>query len=276
MNVINATDKKPAQSGLFADKSGLLREGERADDLQYKGLRLIQSPSAFCFGTDSILLTHFALPPLLRAKRDARVIDLGSGSGAITLLLAAKTGLSVTGVEIDAEQCERLERTLALNCLDRESTEENMRGIGKIEVVCADYLSPELSFERKFDHAVCNPPYFKVGSGGDPRNAGATHERSADVLSLAQAARRFLKFGGSFSLCFPAERLSEAFCALSANSLEPKILRLVRTKAGKKPYLALIRAKHGAKSGLTIENDLIIADNDGRYTEEVQRYYDGE
>ena len=276
MNIINSTDKKPAQSGLFADKSGLLREGERADDLQYKGLRLIQSPSAFCFGTDSILLTHFALPPLLRAKKDERIIDLGAGSGVISLLLAAKTGLSVTGVEIDAEQCERLERTLALNGLDRDEIGKNALGIGKIAVVCADYLSPALSFERKFDHAVCNPPYFKLGSGGSPMNAGATHEKSADILSLAQAARRLVKFGGSFSLCFPAERLSEAFCALSANSLEPKTLRLVRTKAGKKPYLALIRAKHGAKSGLTVENDLIIANEAGQYTDEVRRYYNGE
>lgn len=276
MNTINATDKKPAQSGLFADNSELLRDGERVDDLQYKGLRIIQSPSAFCFGTDSILLTHFALPPLLRAKRAARIIDLGSGSGVISLLLAAKTGLSVTGVEIDSQQCERLERTLILNGLAGEQAEKNALGIGKIDVTCADYLSPELSFEHKFDHAVCNPPYFRVGSGGKPKNAGATHERNADILSLAQAARRFVKFGGSFSLCFPAERLSEAFCALSANSLEPKALRLVRTKAGRKPYLALIRAKHGAKSGLTVENDLIIADESGRYTEEVQRYYNGE
>ena len=276
MKTINATDKKPAQSGLFADNSELLRDGERVDDLQYKGLRIIQSPSAFCFGTDSILLTHFALPPLLRAKRAARIIDLGSGSGVISLLLAAKTGLSVTGVEIDSEQCERLERTLILNGLAGEQAEKNALGIGKIDVTCADYLSPELSFEHKFDHAVCNPPYFRDGSGGKPKNAGATHERNADILSLAQAARRFVKFGGSFSLCFPAERLSEAFCALSANSLEPKALRLVRTKAGRKPYLALIRAKHGAKSGLTVENDLIIADESGRYTEEVQRYYNGE
>lgn len=276
MKKIETTEKKPAQSGLFADKSGLVLEGERADDLQFRGLRLIQSPSAFCFGTDSILLTHFALPPLLRAKKDSRIIDLGAGSGVISLLLAAKTGLSVTAVEIDPDQCERFARTLRLNGLDGETAGKSAGETGRIEIVCADYLSPELKFERKFDHAVCNPPYFKAGAGGSPKHAGATHECSADILSLAQAARRFLKFGGSFSLCFPAERLSEALCALSWNSLEPKTLRLVRTKAGKKPYLALIRAKHGAKAGLSIENDLVIADEAGRYTDEVQRYYDGE
>ena len=91
MKKIETTEKKPAQSGLFADKSDLVLEGERADDLQFRELKLIQSPSAFCFGTDSILLTHFALPPLLSAKKDSRIIDLGAGSGVISLLLAAKT-----------------------------------------------------------------------------------------------------------------------------------------------------------------------------------------
>ncbi|MBR5948008.1 MAG: methyltransferase [Clostridia bacterium] len=273
MKACDKTEKKPVESGLFADKSGLIAEGERADDLQYKDLKLIQSPSAFCFGTDSILLTHFALLSLKGARSGARIVDLGAGSGVISLLIAAKTGLSLTAVEIDGAQCERFSRTLQLNSLNGE---KNARDIGKIEIVCADYLSSELKFERKFDHAVCNPPYFRVGSGGRPKNAGATHETSADIDSLAQAARRLLKFGGSFSLCFPAERLAEALTALSMNALEPKTLRLVRTKAGKKPYLALIRAKHGAKPGLSIENELIITDEAGRYTPEVERYYNGE
>ncbi|MBO4501830.1 MAG: methyltransferase [Clostridia bacterium] len=266
------TDEKPVESGLFADINALLREGERVDDLQFKGLRLIQSPAAFCFGTDSVLLTHFALCALARAKRCARIVDMGSGSGAISLLLAAKTGLCVTAVEIDEDQCERFSRTLALNGIGSDGAEN---GIGGIKIVCADYLSGELKIEQKFDHAVCNPPYFKLGSGGSPKHSGATHEESADIFSIAEAARRLLKYGGSFSLCFPAERLAEALTALSVNALEPKTLRLVRTKAGKKPYLALIRSKHGAKPGLTVEDELTVLDEDGKYTPEVQRYYNG-
>lgn len=260
------------KNGASPIKTELLLPFERADELQFMGLLLIQSPASFCFGTDSVILTHFALTALKAAKRDARVVDLGAGSGAITLLIAAKTGLSVTAVEIDEAQCGRLERSLALNGL---TDEENRNGIGKIEVVCADCLSPALKFDRKFDHAVCNPPYFKSGSGGSPRNGGATHELAADVHSIARAARRLLKFGGSFSLCFPAERLAEALTALSTNALEPKVLRLVRSKADKPPYLALIRAKHGARSALTIENDLVLMNADGSYTDEVKKYYDG-
>lgn len=270
------TDEKPVESGLFDDANALLREGERVDDLQFKRLRLIQSPAAFCFGTDSVLLTHFALGAIARAKRGACIVDMGSGSGAISLLLAAKTGLCVTAVEIDEEQCERFSRTLALNGIKTEGESEGRGDVGKIQIVCADYLSEGFKFERKFDHAVCNPPYFRLGSGGSPKNAGATHEESADIFSIAEAARRLLKYGGSFSLCFPAERLAEALTALSVNALEPKTLRLVRTKAGKKPYLALIRAKHGAKPGLIVEDELTVLDEDGKYTPEVQRYYNGE
>ncbi|MBR3297874.1 MAG: methyltransferase [Clostridia bacterium] len=289
------------ESGLFSDKAGLAADkaelvlpGERVDELQCRGLRLIQSPAAFRFGTDSVLLTHFALRALKNAAKDARVADLGAGSGAIALLIAAKTGLSVTAVEIDAEQCSRLERSLALNGLtgpseSRESNESNesnesktqsetgaANGIGRVEVVCADFLEKPPANAKKFDHAVCNPPYFRAGSGGAPKHPGATHESSADIRSLASAVRARLKFGGSFSLCFPAERLSEAMTALSLNALEPKVLRLVRTAAGKRPYLALIRAKHGAKPGLVIEDELVLLDECGAYTEEVRGYYDGE
>lgn len=270
----DAAEAKSAARGEAAPKEAeLIGEGERADDLQYRGLRLIQSRCGFCFGTDSVLLTHFALDALKTAKKGERVIELGAGSGAVSLLIAAKTGLDVAAVEIDAAQCERFGRTLLLNGL---SGGEKGEGIGRIEIICADYLDTALKFERRFDHAVCNPPYFKAGSGGRPKNAGATHETSADIGSIARAAREMLKFGGSFSLCFPAERLAEAFTALSVNALEPKKLRLVRARAGKRPYLALIRAKRGAKPGLEIMDELILLDEGGQYTPEVKRLYDGE
>ena len=269
---LKSLEKKPVSHGLFADNAALLSEGERADELDCKGLKLIQHPDAFCFGTDSVLLTHFALDAIKGAGSNCRAVDMGAGSGVISMLIAAKTGCCVTAVEIDRVQCERLERSLLLNGLNTPDE----RGIGRIIPVCADYLDTSLKFERKFDHAICNPPYFKEGSGGMPRNAGATHEQNADIRSIAKAARSLLKFGGSFSLCFPAERLAEAFTALSINSLEPKVLRLVKAKPNKRPYLALIRAKHGAKPGLIIENELILLNEDGSYTPELERYYHGE
>ena len=246
---------------------GLILDDERADDLQRNGLRLIQSPSAFRFGTDSVLLAHFALSGLEKIRMGSHLSDLGAGSGLLSVLLADRLQkrLSVTAVELDAAQCDRLRRSARLNGLDN------------IEVVNADLLSPDFfespRYSKKFDCAVCNPPYFPAGSGAASRLGAATHELRADFSGICRAASRLLRFGGRLFVCFPAARLAEAFTALSANSLEPKLLRLVRSRSGRAPYLALIRAVQGAKPGLIIENDLVIHDEDGRYTPEAEGYY---
>ena len=89
----------------------LLRPGERLDDLQWGGLRLIQRPDAFRFGTDSVLLADFAAP-----KRTDRAADLGCGTGAIATLMAAHCpGLRVDAVEIQPEIADMARRSVALN-----------------------------------------------------------------------------------------------------------------------------------------------------------------
>lgn len=241
----------------------LLFEGERVDDLQLRGLKLIQSPAAFCFGTDSVLLAHFALEGLRKASGKSRVADLGAGSGALSFLIHGLTSLSVTAIEIDEAACSRIGRSCLLNGLDESA----------VAVVNADITDPSLSRLGKFDYAVCNPPYFSKNCGKISAKGAATHELSADIAGVAKAAAQLLRFGGRLDICFPAERLSEAFCALSSAGLEPKKLRLVQTKPGARPYLALIRANRGAKPGLIAEANLVITGADGKYTEEVEKYY---
>lgn len=244
--------------------NGLVFDGERVDDLQYKGLRIIQSPAAFCFGTDSVLLAHFARDGMKNAPKRSRVLDLGAGTGVLSLLLHGGTGLGVTAVELDPAQYSRLCRSLELNGLAPEA----------VAPVNADFLDPALDLGAKFDYAVCNPPYFGAKQGKLSLNAEATHELSSDTRGVALAARRQLKFGGKLFICYPCSRLAEALRVLAENGLEPKQLRLVETRAGAKPYLALIRANRGAKPGLVVENNLTIHAPDGQYTEEVQSYYD--
>lgn len=236
---------------------GLLLPDERLDDLQFKGLFLIQSGSAFRFGTDSVLLAGFARP-----KRTDSCIDLGAGSGVLTLLLAARTGCRMTAVERDAAQCSRLARSVRLNGLD------------SIDVINADYIVDTRRLGLgAYDSAVCNPPYFSRECGCVPENGEATHELTADIVRIAAAASLLLKFGGKLFLCFPCSRLSEAFAALNSAGLEPKRLRLVSSKAEKPPYLALIEAKKGAGHGLNIECPLIIHAPSGEYTDEVKKIY---
>ena len=260
---MSAVDTGPKGINIETAGSSLVYEGERVDELEYKGLRLIQSPASFCFGTDSVLLAHFAAEGMKKAAKGSRAVDIGAGTGVLSLLIGARTGVSFTAVEIDEEQCSRLRRSLMLNSIGEE----------RCRVVCGDALG-RIDIEKNFDYAVSNPPYFKKGAGGLSRNASATHELSADIAGFAKAAARLLKYGGKLFMCYPAERLAEAFAALCANGLEPKTLRLVQTNAGARPYLALIKAMRGAKSGLIVENNLVIFDKPGEYTREVRGYYD--
>lgn len=255
---------------------------ERVDDLQFMGLRIIQGIDSFRFGTDSVLLAAFSRP-----HRGSSCIDLGAGSGVLSILIGARTGCNMTAVEIDGDQCSRIERSDRLNS-GRITSEEKTakdtvfdnnapkRGDEKtgIRVINADYLTETARIGiGKYDCAVCNPPYFRCDCGKVSARANATHELSADINGVARAASCLIKFGGKLFMCYPTQRLAEALCALVGARLEPKKLRLVATKQDSPPYLALIEAKKGAKSGLIIEKNLVLHREDGSYTDEVREIY---
>ena len=84
------------------------KENERIDDLEYKGLKIIQNQKGFCFGIDAVLLSDFAK----NIKKDAKVLDLGTGTGIISILLCGKTNLSkIIGVEVQQEVADMAKRS---------------------------------------------------------------------------------------------------------------------------------------------------------------------
>jgi tRNA1(Val) A37 N6-methylase TrmN6 len=90
-----------------------ISENERIDDLQYKGLRIIQKKDGFCFGVDAVLLANYA-----DIKPGDEVIDLGTGTGIIPILLAGKTKAQrITGLEIQNDMAEMALRSIKLNGL---------------------------------------------------------------------------------------------------------------------------------------------------------------
>ena len=239
-----------------------LREGERIEDLQYKGLRLIQRDGSFRFGTDSVLLAGFA-----RIGSKEKAVDLCAGCGVIAILLQGRTGAELTAVEIDPTACSMARRSVEMNGQPIEIVEADMR------------TAHELLGLGRFDAAVCNPPYYPAGGGQVSRKGegeyegAATHDVLCALTDVAASAAKLLKFGGKLFMCCPASRLAEAFAALAAEKLEPKRMRLVASTPDKAPYLALIEAKKGAAPGLVIEKTLTVANADGSYTEEVDRIY---
>lgn len=216
----------------------------------------------FPLGTDSVLLADFT--PVKGAKRG---IDLGCGSGVIALLLLLRAEkLHMTGLELSGQSAQTARKNLAANALD-----------GRSEIVCGDIRAARSLFRcGSFDLVVANPPYYPVGSGAlpqDPARAAARGELSCTLDELCGAAAYLCRSGGRFCLVHKPERLSEAFCCMSAQGLEPKRLRLVCAEVGRGPSLVLIEARRGARPGLAIEPSLFLREADGAESAEVRRIY---
>ncbi len=237
-----------------------LKPGERLDDLQTAGLRLIQRPGTFRFGTDSVLLADFAAP-----KRGERIVDLGCGNGAIALLLAGhRPDAAIEAVELQVELADMAERSVRLNGLE-----------DRVRVYCMDMREVwrEIGRER-CSLAVCNPPYGAPGAGLERAEAAERTARAGlDPAEVAASAAALLKYGGRFCACYPAPRAFEMMTAMHKCGLEPKRVRTVHARADRAPRLALIEGVKGGGSGLNWLPPLILCDADGAHSAEWRRIY---
>lgn len=240
----------------------LLLPGERVDDLQWMNLRIIQSPHAFRFGMDAVLLADFA-----RVRPRSRVCDLGTGTGILPLLLYGRAkDITCDAVEIQPDAADRARRTMLLNGLDRQITVH----LGDLRSIW-DFLP-----RGAFDLVVCNPPYSpKEASLASPKPAlrTARQEGECTLSDVCRAAAWLLRGRGRFSLMLPAARLTDAFDTLRAHRLEPKRLRLVHADSGRPARLALIEGMLGVNPGLIVEPPLLVRNPNGTETDELRRIY---
>lgn len=242
--------------------SEMLRPGERLDDLQLSGLRLIQRPDAFRFGTDSVLLADFAAP-----KRTDRTVDLGCGTGAIAMLMAAHCpGLQVDAVEIQPEIADMARRSVKLNGMQdcMRVHEMDMREAWKA-------LGAE-----KFSVVVCNPPYGRKGGGLLSENEAkriARHEGDLSPEDVALSASKLLKSGGKLCVVYPAPRAFEMMQAMEKHRLAPKRIRTVHGVEGRAPKFVLLDAVKDGGSMLHWLEPLVLRNRDGSFTDEWKRIY---
>ena len=239
-----------------------IRAGERVDDLERSGYRIIQDPSRFCFGMDAVLLSGFA-----RVRRGERVLDLGTGSGIIPILLEAKTeGEHFTGLEIQPEMAEMAARSVALNRL-RE----------KIDIVQGDIKEASRLFGRaSFDVVTSNPPYMDGGAGitnPDEPRAVARHEILCTFDDVAREASRLLRTGGRFYLVHRPRRLAELIVTLRSRGLEPKRIRMVHPFADREANMVLIEAVRGGRPLMKVEAPVIVFREPGVYSDELKSVY---
>ena len=241
----------------------LLKENERIDDLEYKGLKIIQNKNGFCFGIDSVLLSDFAK----EIKKDSRILDLGTGTGIISILLCGKTNLKeIIGVEIQEKVYEMAKRSSELNNLENKFKllNEDIKNLSKIFPA------------NSFDVIVTNPPYKKENTGlisEDKTNLISRHEVMCNIEDIAKQASFLLKSNSSIYMVHRPDRLVDILEALRKYKLEPKNIRLIYPKINKEPNLVLIKATKCAKPFLKMEKPLIVYNEDGTYTDEILKIY---
>ena len=240
----------------------ILKEHERIDDLQRNGYKIIQDPCRFCFGMDAVLLSGFA-----RADKGDQVLDLGTGTGIIPILMEAKTEAShLIGLEIQEESADMARRSVALNGLEK-----------KIDIMTGDIIQADKLFGKStMDVVTSNPPYM-IGQHGlknpDSEKAIARHEVLCTLEDVVRAAASLLKPGGNFFMVHRPFRLTEIMTCLSKYKLEPKRMRLVYPFVDKEPNMVLIEANRGGRSRLTVEKPLIVYKEQGVYTDEIYEVY---
>lgn len=239
-----------------------LKEDERLDDLQRNGYRIIQNPKKFCFGMDAVLLTGFA-----HARPQDRLLDLGTGTGIIPILMEAKYGCAhLTGLEIQADSADMAARSVALNGL-----------ADKIDIITGDIREADRIFPAaSFDCITCNPPYM-IGEHGianpETPKAIARHEILCTFEDVAGQAAKLLKPGGHFFLVHRPFRLAEIVVELTRHKLEPKRMQLAYPYADREPNMVLLEAVRGGRPRMRVEKPLIVFREPGVYMPEIREVY---
>ena len=240
-----------------------LKEDERIDDLEYDNLKIIQNKKEFCFGMDAVLLSDFAK----EIKENSRILDLGTGTGILPILLSGKTiNTKIVGIEIQKNMAEMATRSVKLNNLKN-----------RIKIINEDIKNINNYFDKYyFDAIVTNPPYKKINSGLINENEGkliSRHEVKCNLEDIINIAKNMLKDKGILYMVHRPERIVDICELLRKYKIEPKIIRFVYPKAGKEANLILIKAVKNARKFLKIEKPLIIYKENGEYTDEILKIY---
>lgn len=239
-----------------------LKPGERLDELHRNGYVIIQDPARFCFGMDAVLLSGFA-----KAKKDAQVLDLGTGTGIIPILMEAKTEAGhFTALEIQKDSADMARRSVMLNHLEK-----------KIDIVTGDIKEASILFRPSgFDVVTSNPPYM-TGQHGliNPElpKAIARHEVLCTLEDVIREGAKLLKPNGHFFLVHRPFRLPEIFAVMQKYRIEPKRLKMVHPFVNKEPNMVLIEGVRDGKPRLTVEKPLIVFQEKDIYTDEIYEIY---
>ena len=233
------------------------------DVLEYKNLKIVQNPDMFQFSLDSVLLPNF----VTINKNITRILDVGTGNAIIPIILSTKTSAKITAVEIQKEVSLLAKKSIDINHLENQ-----------IELINDDIKKYYLECEtEKFDIITCNPPYFKVNKDSNFNNSDyktiARHEVKLNLDDIMKIAVKLLKNKGVIALVHRPERLIDIIETMKKYNIEPKKIRLVYPGQNKEANILLIEGKKNGNPGVKILNPLYSHEKNGKYTEEVRRYF---
>ena len=239
----------------------MLKEGETLEDLQFANLKLIQHADLYRFTSDAVLLSSF-----VEIRAGERALEIGTGSGVISILCAKKTQAQhITAVEIQPVMADMARRSVALNALENT-----------IQVECTSIQDFAEKQDRSYDVVFCNPPFKEMHSGAESLRENirlSRHEACLPLSDLANCAARLLKYGGRFYMIHRADRMAEIFHVLIQNRLQPKTVRLIQSKPNAEPHIFLLKAVKNGQYGLRFLPTLQILDECGKETQEIRKIY---
>ena len=239
-----------------------LKVNERIDDLERNGYKIIQDEKRFCYGIDAVLLSHFA-----KVRKNEKVVDLGTGTGIIPILMHAINEPAVySALEIQEDSYDMALRSVMLNNLQEDITIIN----GDIKE------ASKLLGTSLYNVVTSNPPYMIDDHGlknEDNALTIARHEVLCSLEDVIREASRLLKVKGRFYMVHRPYRLPEIMEVMRKYHLEPKRMRLVHPYIDKEPNIVLIEALKGGRPRLTIESPLIVYKDVNEYSDEIIRIY---
>lgn len=235
---------------------------ETLEDIKMDGIRLIQKKKGFRYGLDAILLSQFA-----HVTRHTRAVDLGTGTGIISLLLAQRGAKAVTALEQNPVMAELATRNVSLNEME-----------DVVRVVCGDVCRVRDDFAAESAELVVSNPPYRVPETGKiaPLDdvARARHEITASLADFVRAAQYLVKYRGRFAMIHLPERMVEILSLLHEMNLEPKRLRMVYPNRQLPPSMFMVECvKGGRAGGLSVMPPLILMEEDGTYCREVLSYH---
>jgi len=242
----------------------LILENERLDELHRKGYKIIQDPNRFCFGMDAVLLSAFA-----NVRKNEKVLDIGTGTGIIPILMEARYGgESYVGIEIQEDVADMARRSVKYNNLEDRIVIDNADVKDALKLYGFGF----------FDVITTNPPYMTVDKGivnPNDTKALSRHELSVKLEDIVSISSKLLKNKGRFYMIHRPARLVEIMNVMRKYNLEIKRIRMVHPYIDKEANMVLIEAMHDGKPFLKVENPLIVYEKSGEYTKEVMDIYYG-